>query len=430
MAHRNNFEFLTQGPISRVIPTMAVPTIISMMVTSFYNLADTYFVSQINTQSTAAVGVVFTIMSFFQAFGFFFGHGSGNFISRALGAKEKESPAVMAATGFVYALGFGILLTVIGLMLLTPLSRWLGSTPTILPYTEQYLGIILLGAPFIIGSLTLNLQMRFQGNAAYSMYGIMTGAVLNLALDPLRRDNQRIILRKFSFSSIYLKAIFSGGTPSLTRQGIGSIASLTMNLVARGFGDAAIAGLSIVIRITFIINAAVIGLGHGYQPLCGFCYGAKLYDRVIRGFWFTVKAGTLFLLVITIGGFAFSEEVITLFRSDPEVVEIGSATLRWQFLTLCLSPFIMLSNMMMQTINKPFSANLLAASRRGLFYIPALLILPHFFGLAGLEASQAVADVLSFLLTVPVVSYEFGQMRSQMNPPSEPAEPGQQVFEE
>ena len=185
MAHRNNFEFLTQGPISRVIPTMAVPTIISMMVTSFYNLADTYFVSQINTQSTAAVGVVFTIMSFFQAFGFFFGHGSGNFISRALGAKEKESPAVMAATGFVYALGFGILLTVIGLTLLTPLSRWLGSTPTILPYTEQYLGIILLGAPFIIGSLTLNLQMRFQGNAAYSMYGIMTGAVLNLALDPL-----------------------------------------------------------------------------------------------------------------------------------------------------------------------------------------------------------------------------------------------------
>ena len=462
MAHRNNFEFLTQGPISRVIPTMAVPTIISMMVTSFYNLADTYFVSQINTQSTAAVGVVFTIMSFFQAFGFFFGHGSGNFISRALGAKEKESPAVMAATGFVYALGFGILLTVIGLTLLTPLSRWLGSTPTILPYTEQYLGIILLGAPFIIGSLTLNLQMRFQGNAAYSMYGIMTGAVLNLALDPLlifalgmgirgaaiatvvsqmvsffvllwmtgRRDNQRIILRKFSFSSIYLKAIFSGGTPSLTRQGIGSIASLTMNLVARGFGDAAIAGLSIVIRITFIINAAVIGLGHGYQPLCGFCYGAKLYDRVIRGFWFTVKAGTLFLLVITIGGFAFSEEVITLFRSDPEVVEIGSATLRWQFLTLCLSPFIMLSNMMMQTINKPLSANLLAASRRGLFYIPALLILPHFFGLAGLEASQAVADVLSFLLTVPVVSYEFGQMRSQMNPPSESAEPGQQVFEE
>jgi Na+-driven multidrug efflux pump len=188
--------------------------------------------------------------------------------------------------------------------------------------------------------------------------------------------------------------------------------------------------LSIVIRITFIINAAVIGLGHGYQPLCGFCYGAKLYDRVIRGFWFTVKAGTLFLLVITIGGFAFSEEVITLFRSDPEVVEIGSATLRWQFLTLCLSPFIMLSNMMMQTINKPLSANLLAASRRGLFYIPALLILPHFFGLAGLEASQAVADVLSFLLTVPVVSYEFGQMGSQMNPPSEPAEPGQQVFEE
>ena len=289
MKHRNNYEFLTQAPIRKVIPTMAVPTIISMMVTSFYNLADTYFVSQINTQSTAAVGVVFTVMSIFQAFGFFFGHGSGNYISRALGAKEKDTPAIMAATGFGYGVGLGVLITIVGLLLLTPLSRSLGSTPTILPYTEQYLSCILIGAPFIIGSYTLNLQMRFQGNAAYSMYGIMSGAILNIALDPLliftfglgirgaaiatvisqavsffillwltaHCDNQRIDLRRFSFSKVYIKAILAGGTPSLTRQGLGSIASLVMNLVASRFGDAAIAGLTIVIRVSFIINAAV-----------------------------------------------------------------------------------------------------------------------------------------------------------------------------
>ena len=443
MKHRNNYEFLTKAPISKVIPTMAVPTIISMMVTSFYNLADTYFVSQINTQSTAAVGVVFTIMSIFQAFGFFFGNGSGNFISRELGAKEKDTPAIMAATGFGYGVGLGILLTIIGLLTLTPLSRILGSTPTILPYTEQYLGCILLGAPFIIGSLTLNLQMRFQGNAAYSMYGIMSGAVLNILLDPLliftcglgirgaaiatvvsqavsfsillwmtaHCDNQRINLKRFSFSTKYIKAILSGGTPSLTRQGLGSIASLVMNLVASRFGDAAIAAMTIVIRVAFIINAAVIGLGHGYQPLCGFCYGAKLYKRVIDGFWFTVKCGTIFLTVIAIFGFIFATEVVMEFRTDPDVVEIGTAALRWQLLTLPFTPFIMMSNMMMQTINRPVAANLLAASRRGLFYLPALLILPYFFGIFGLEICQAVSDAFSLALTIPITFYEFRRMK-------------------
>ncbi len=445
MKHRNNYEFLTQAPIRKVIPTMAVPTIISMMVTSFYNLADTYFVSQINTQSTAAVGVVFTVMSIFQAFGFFFGHGSGNYISRALGAKEKDTPAIMAATGFGYGVGLGVLITIVGLLLLTPLSRSLGSTPTILPYTEQYLSCILIGAPFIIGSYTLNLQMRFQGNAAYSMYGIMSGAILNIALDPLliftfglgirgaaiatcisqavsffillwltaHCDNQRIDLRRFSFSKVYIKAILAGGTPSLTRQGLGSIASLVMNLVASRFGDAAIAGLTIVIRVSFIINAAVIGLGHGYQPLCGFCYGAKLYKRVIDGFWFTVKCGSIFLIVFTVFGLIFAEEVVMQFRSDPDVVEIGSAALRWQLLTMPFVPFIMLSNMMMQTINRPIAANLLAASRRGLFYLPALIILPYFFGIFGLEICQFVSDALSLALTIPITFYEFRRMKRE-----------------
>ena len=443
MRKRNNYEYLTTAPVSRVIPSMAVPTILSMMVTSGYNLADTYFVSQINTQSTAAVGIVFTVMSILQAFGFFFGHGSGNFMSRALGAKDEKSPPEMAATGFVYGIATGLLLMCLGLLYLTPLSHLLGSTETILPYTKDYLRVILFGAPFIIGSFTLNLQIRFQGNATYSMYGIMSGALLNIVLDPLfiftlglgikgaalatvisqiisflvllwmttKGDNQRIDLRKFSFSSVYIKAIISGGTPSITRQGIGSLAAWIMNLVARGFGDAAIAGLSIVIRLAFIITAAVIGFGHGYQPLCGFSYGAKLYNRVIKGFWFTVNAGTIFLLVVSVFGFIFAEELISLFRSDPDVVEIGSAAFRWQLATLFLLPFIMTSNMMMQTINKPLAANVLAASRRGLFYIPALLILPHFWGITGLEACQSVSDILSFLLTAPIMYYEIRKMK-------------------
>lgn len=181
---RDNYKFLTQAPVHKVILTMALPTIISMLVTSLYNMADTFFVSKINTQCTAAVGIVFSVMSVIQAVGFFFGHGSGNYISRKLGARQTADARTMSATGFTYSLSFGVLLAIVGHVWLSPLAELLGSTPTIQPYTEQYLGIVLLGAPFMTASLTMNNQMRFQGNAAYAMYGILTGAIINLVLDP------------------------------------------------------------------------------------------------------------------------------------------------------------------------------------------------------------------------------------------------------
>lgn len=182
---KDNYVHLTTTPVPRLITSLAVPTIISMLVTSFYNMADTYFVGKINTQSTAAVGIVFSVMSIIQAVGFFFGHGSGNYISRKLGAQETESAEKMASTGFFFALFIGAALAVLGLLFLTPLSLALGSTPTILPYTERYLGIILLGTPFMTASLVLNNQIRFQGNAAYAMVGIVSGAVINVVLDPI-----------------------------------------------------------------------------------------------------------------------------------------------------------------------------------------------------------------------------------------------------
>ena len=269
MKHRNNYEFLTQAPIRKVIPTMAVPTIISMMVTSFYNLADTYFVSQINTQSTAAVGVVFTVMSIFQAFGFFFGHGSGNYISRALGAKEKDTPAIMAATGFGYGVGLGVLITIVGLLLLTPLSRSLGSTPTILPYTEQYLSCILIGAPFIIGSYTLNLQMRFQGNAAYSMYGIMSGAVLNIALDPLFIFTFGLGIRGAAIATVISQAVsfFILLWPYLRRRTSVVIAPGRFRLLWQDVREVVAIGSSSFFRSALTVAAAiainrVVGLMH------------------------------------------------------------------------------------------------------------------------------------------------------------------------
>ena len=437
--HIDNYTYLTQAPVHRVIITMAIPTIISMLVTGLYNIADTFFVGKIDTQATAAVGVVFSLMFFVQAMGFFFGHGSGNYISRELGARRHENAIKMASTGFFSSFLVGVIVLILGEIFLTPLSLMLGSTPTILPYTEDYMQVILLGAPFLTSSLTLNNQMRLQGNANFAMYGIVTGAILNVVLDPIliftcglgvsgaawatvigqavsfvilflmtrRGENIAIHFRNFSPSLQRYKEIFYGGSPSMMRQGLACIATMSLNLAAGVYGDSAIAAMSIVGRIAMLSFAVVIGLGQGFQPVCGFCYGAGLYDRLKEAYKFTVTIGTIFLIVLAIIGWMISGTLIGVFRDDPEVIAIGVVALRWQLCVFPVNALILASNMLAQTCRKPWRANILAAARQGLFFIPLIFILPSYFGLLGVEMCQAVSDVLSFMLTVPIVIYTF-----------------------
>lgn len=432
---RDNYQFLTTAPVPRVIGSMSVSTIISMMVVTLYNMADTFFVGRIDTQSTAAVGIVFSVMFIIQSVAFFFGHGSGNFISRELGAKRRHNAEQMATTSFIYSFGAGLLIMVIGLLLLRPIALLLGATPTVLPPTLDYMGIVLLGAPFMTAQLTLNNQMRFQGNAHTAMAGVVVGAIMNVGLDPLliftcgmgvrgaawatvigqvssflillaltrKGDNIRLNLRHFNPHILFLKEIIAGGTPSLMRQSLGSVATIMLNVAAAAYGDAAIAAMSIVNRIAMFIMSTVIGLGQGYQPLCGFCYGAKLYGRVKEGLWFCVKVGTVFLVICSAIGFYKSYAIIALFRNDPEVISIGIDALRWQLAALPLGALSMYSNMMMQTIGMTWRANILAAGRRGIFFIPLILILPQWWGLTGVEACQAVADVCTFIISIPLL---------------------------
>lgn len=443
MHNRDNFTFLTSAPVHKVIYTMAVPTIISMLVTSVYNIVTTFYVGRISTQATAAVGIAFPIMSIIQAVGFTFGQGSGNYISRELGAQRHDNASRMASTGFFSAIITGIVGCVVGLFLLEPIALLLGSTPTILPYANRYLAFIFMAMPFMCGALCLNNQMRFQGNAAYAMFGILTGAIINVVLAPIlifvfdmgitgagistfvgeacsmfvllmmthKGGSIRIHFNNFTPKASMFREILAGGTPSFTRQGMASIGVALLNVAAGRFGDAAIAGMSIVGRVTFLIFAAVIGLGQGFQPMCGFCYGAHLYARVREGYWFIVKQGTAFLLVCVLLGFLFSADIIAVFRHDPAVIAVGRVALRWQLVTLPLGAVVMYTNMMMQTIRKPWQANILAASRNGLFFIPLIIILPHFLGLQGVEMCQACADFLSFLLAVPIAINGFSALK-------------------
>ncbi len=438
------YIYMTTTPTPRLIGELAVPTIISMLVTSFYNMADTFFVGRLNTQSTAAVGVVFSVMAIIQALGFFFGHGSGNYISRRLGAKEFDEAAAMAANGFFLAFLCGLAVMAGGLFFLKPLAVALGSTPTILPYTEAYLRIILLGAPFMTSSLVLNNQLRFQGSAAYAMVGIVTGAVINIILDPIlifglrmgvagaaaatvisqfssfllllfqsrRGGNIRIRFRNFQPGFHCMKEICRGGLPSLCRQGLGSVAGILLNHSAGGYGDAAIAGMSIVSRVSMFASSALIGFGQGFQPVCGFNYGAKLYHRVREGFSFCVKYATVFLIGVAGAAAVFAPQIISLFRKDDaQVIAIGARALRLQCLAFPLTGWIVMSNMMLQSIGKALKASILAAARQGLFFIPLILILPRLFGLFGVEMCQTISDICSFILAVPLCCSVLNEMK-------------------
>ena len=439
----DKYTFLTQAPVHRVIGAMAIPTIISMLLTSMYNLVDTFFVGKINTQSTAAVGIVFSVMFFIQAFSFFFGNGSGNYISRQLGAQNTKDAEVMASTGLFYTLVFSLIVMLLGWIFLEPISILLGSTPTILPYTRQYLGISLLGTPFIMGTFCINNQMRFQGFTKYSVYGAISGSIINCLLDLvfifgfsmgvsgaavasvigqicgfvimlIMSQKEGVIHythRRISFEGRFVKEIIAGGTPSISRQGLASVSTIALNSVAGNYGDAAIAAMSIVTRISMFIFSVIVGLGQGFQPMCGFCYGAKLYDRVKEGFWFSTKIGTFFLLFWSVILIIFSGEVVSLFRDDPQVIAIGIPALRYQMIIFPACSFMMMANMMMQTCRKTIRANILAASRQGLFFIPLIFVLPYFYGLFGVEICQAVSDIISLIVTIPIVWSAFKEMR-------------------
>lgn len=449
MTQEEKVTYMTTKSVAPLICELAVPTIISMLVTAFYNMADTFFVGKINTQSTAAVGIVFTVMALIQSCGFFFGHGTGNYISRKLGAREYENAAIMAATGFFFAFICGVIFGILGLLFLDPFAVVLGSTPTILPYTKDYLRIILIGTPFMMSSFVLNNQLRFQGSASYAMVGIVTGAVVNIVLDPIfifvfhmgvsgaalatvlsqiisfimlyigsrRGGNIRIHVKNFNPTWSNMLEIARGGFPSLCRQGLASISGIFLNHMAGTYGgvsgDAAIAAMSIVTRVTMFANSALIGFGQGFQPVCGMNYGAKKYDRVREGYWFCVKYAFLFLILVAAAGFFFAEPIITVFRKgDAQVIQIGTLALRLQCLVFPLSAWIVMCNMMLQSMGRAVKASIVAAARQGLFFIPFIFILPRIFGLGGVQACQMVSDICSFALAVPIGISELKIMKN------------------
>lgn len=439
------YQEMTQTPVEKLILRLAIPSILSMLVTTVYNAADTFFIGQINTSASAAVGVCFSVMSVIQALGFFFGQGAGSSISRALGNQHAEQAEEMASVGFFSAFFCGMLLSVLGLIFLEPLVYFLGATETIFPYAVDYLWIILLGTPFMTASFVLNNLLRFQGYSFYGMIGVTTGGILNLILDPVfifafdmgiagaawatilsqmigmilllylnnRHSTVKIRPGMLRLRRSHFADIVRGGLPSLLRQGIASLAVVCMNLAAKPYGDAAIAAMSIVSKITMFTNSAMLGFGQGFQPVCGYNYGARLFDRVKKGYFFCLKSSFICLVILSAVEYFFADTLVAVFRDDAQVIAIGADALRYQCLTLPTFSFIVCSNMMMQTSGKVVAASITGSARQGFVLIPLLLILPAIWGMAGLLLAQPIADLLSVLLFIPFLRAYFQEMERE-----------------
>ena len=431
------FDKMTRTPIPRLVMGLAVPTILSMLITSIYNLADTFFVGQISTSASGAVGVVSSLMAVIQAVGFMLGHGAGSVISRSLGSGDAPAASRFASTSFFTAVGAGAALGVFGIAGLTPLMRLLGSTETILPHARAYAFYILLAAPFMMSSLVMNNILRYEGKASFAMVGLVTGGVLNMALDPVfifglgmgaggaglatglsqmvsfgillsmylrGKTVSRLALRFYTRSPRDIATILTTGLPSFGRQGLASFASMMLNVAARPYGDAAVAAMSIVSRIFQFLLSVALGVGQGFQPVASYNYGARKFHRVRQACLFTIGASFVLMTALAAACYVNGEALVRLFRDDGAVTAIALPAFRWQCVATLLQPVLVCGNMLFQSVGKAGRATFLSCCRQGIFFIPLILALPRAFGLAGVQYSQPIADALSFVVAVPFMA--------------------------
>ena len=430
------FTVMTTRPIGPLIARMAIPALLSIMTSALYNLADTWFVSQVgegSTRAVAALGVIFSYQTICNAVGFFFGHGSGNFISRALGRKERDKASEMAATGAISSFIAGTIIAIAGLLLSGQLLVFLGASAEILPEAHAYFQFIALSTPFLTTQLTLNNQLRLQGNARMGMVGIMSGAILNIGLDALFifglnmgitgasiataisqvtaclillamthvGDGIAIRIKHFRPTLPNYREITAGGLPSLSRQALNAVAAIVLNRYAIQYGADPLAALSITSRLFHLVVCLAIGVGQGFQPVCGFNYGAKKYDRVREAFFFGVKLNSIILAAGFVGLMAAAPQIIAQFGSSTEAAAIACRATRYYALTLPFLGFVIMTEMFYQNTRQTFGATLLAMMRQGLALMPAVILLDAAFGLEGVLWAQPTANSVSLFFALP-----------------------------
>ncbi|MCR4615205.1 MAG: MATE family efflux transporter [Clostridiales bacterium] len=444
--HSSNEQFrkMTETPVGKLVSRLAVPTVISMMISMIYNAADTYFVSEISIPASGATSIVFTLMGIIQACGFTFGHGAGSNISRKLGANDHEAARTYGSTAFFEALFLSSVIAAVGIIWLTPIMKLIGSTDTILPYSKTYGMYIFIAAPALVVSCVMNNILRYEGMAMLATIGLTTGGVLNIILDPILifkcnlgiagagiataisqyismlillymfltgKTQCRISLKYFSFKPRVTWDIISTGMPSFARQGLNSASIVTLNICAHPYGDVCIAAMGIVSKCSMLMFSIGVGIGQGFQPVASFNYGAQKYDRVRKSIFFTWKFDTFTVAAFSAVVFIFADKIVSMFRPEIEIITIGTAALRFLCVALIFLPTVIISNMTFQSIGKTGRAFFLACAQNGLFYIPLIIILSRLIGITGIELAQPIAYTVSAIVSAPFLLYFTGQLK-------------------
>lgn len=441
--NQSQYIKMTQTPVLPLITSLSVPTILSMLVTNIYNLADTAFVGQLGTAASGAVGIVFGYMAIIQAAGFMFGQGAGSIMARLLGARRVADAEKTASTAFFCSMISGGLIGLVSLVFLDPVVRVLGSTETIAPYARTYILFIIASAPLMTASFTMNNLLRYDGKASLGMIGLMTGAIMNMAGDPILifgfklgiagaglstalsqavsfcillsmflrgKTTVGISWKKADFLPGRIWDICATGFPSMIRQALNALTTIVLNTCAKPYGDVAIAAMSIVSRISFFVFSIALGIGQGYQPVSAFNFGARKYGRLRKAFRVTAILSESVMLAGVILVLAFSGNLIGTFRDDPEVIAIGTRALRLHMLGMLALPFGMTVEMTLQSTGSRLAASVLSSMRSGLFFIPLVLILSRLRGLAGIQEAQPLAYLLATLWSLVFMRRFFGKI--------------------
>ena len=427
---------MTETKIPKLITSLAIPTVISMLITALYNFADTYFVTLLGNDSiTAAVNVVFPLMTIIQAIGFMIGMGAGSIIARLLGKHLEKEASKIATSALFSAILLGVIIMTLGLIFINPLMIVIRASDTVLPYAREYAFYIILASPIMMASYVLNNGLRAEGKAKLSTIGLVIGVVLNVILDPILIFGFKLGIKgasiataismvvgfmilfsfyirnktvvKLAFNNISFKfndygLIMVIGLPSLLRQGLASVSTVLLNDAANTYGgDPGTAAMGVVAKITQIVFMVMLGIGQGYQPVAGYNYSSKKYDRVKEAFWFMFKMSTIVMIVGASTLAILSDPLIRAFVKTDSGISIGRNALLYQCIGLVFCPLGVACNMSFQSLGKKTRAIIVSCFRQGLCYIPFILILPIYIGVTGVELSLMIADILTFVLCIP-----------------------------
>lgn len=426
---------VTQGNLPKLILEMAIPSALSMLTVIIYGLTDTYFVSQIGINAIAAVGISLSFMNVIQAFGLLFGHGSGNYISRMKGEKKQLESEKMAVTGFVISFLVGLIILIFCVANIDWLVVFLGAKNELVDIAKEYLVILFMATPFAISSLTLNNQLRLQGKPKVGAIALMIGAVLNCVLDPIlifvfdlgvkgaayatlcgevasfvlllyeiqTKNDIKMKYHNICLHKEILSELFMGGLPNFSREIFISISLVVSNNILILYGNSYVAAFALVAKLIQAGTYIMVGIGHGFQPICGMNYGAGLYQRVVKAFHITLLISIVFVCILGMFFIFQGQLAIKLFSDDVNVVDIAATVLKIQSFTLPAIAYITIAGMFLQNTHQFKMATIITVSRQGMVYIPCIYVLHFIWGIKGVYFAQALADMITLVLGIYLV---------------------------